>query len=542
MFQQGKPIFNLGLSVLMSITLGSGMSATANAASTDAADDSLSPQVTVSQGTLRGTPADASGILSFKGIPYAQPPVGNLRWKEPQPAAPWSGELDASQYRASCWSASGFGLPDTSAVASEDCLYLNVWSGAKSAKAKLPVMVWIHGGGFQFGSGGSPDTRGEVLAKKGVIVVTLNYRLGVFGYLSRPDLDAESNGHKSGMYGILDQIEALKWVKTNIAAFGGDPDNVTIFGESAGAHAVGFLMASAQAKGLFHKAIGESGAFWESEMKSRKDALAFGAELGEKLSAPTIDKLRGIPARDLHEATNWNLTLPTKFSPLVDGYVLTELPYATFAHGRQNDVPLLVGWNLNEGGAFMSYSFPHATAAEFTQAATKAFGAQHMDEFNKLYPSSTAEQLKQSAQALVGDLTIKNETWTWAKLQQKTGRAPVYVYNFTFTSAFTPSPIHTAEIAYVFKQWVPGPFHKPVQPSAEDLKVADTVQSYWANFAIKGDPNGEGLPQWPKYKGPGSSVIDIGENIQTAPEEGTARFKFLEQFRGKDGLITVGQH
>jgi para-nitrobenzyl esterase len=402
-------------------------------------------------------------------------------------------------------------------------------------------MVWIHEGGFQFGSSAEANTDGAVLAQKGVVVVSLNYRLGVFGYLSRPDLDAESNGQKSGMYGIQDQIAALQWVRDNISAFGGDPSNVTVFGESAGAHAAGLLMSSPLAKGLFHKAIGQSGAFWESEMKSSSQAQAFGMELSTQLGAPTLAALRAVPAQQLQDANAYSLALPTRFSPIVDGYVLPELPYLRFKNGRQNDVPLLAGWNLAEGGAFMGYSFAHDTVQAFTDAATVGFGAANLPRFLQLYPASTVAEATQSAESLVGDLTIKYETWTWANLQQKTGRSPVYLYNFSFTSAFTPVPAHTNEISYVFGNLVPGPFQTTAAPTAQDRALSDTMQSYWTNFARTGNPNGTGLPTWPAYAGAGSQAMQFGNVVQAGTEEGTARFQFLDNFR-VDGVIAVGKH
>lgn len=336
----------------------------------------LDNHVTIASGNLTGNPADASGIVSFKGIPYAAAPVGNLRWKEPQAASKWSGTRDATTFGAKCWAAAAFGGPVSSDGVSEDCLFLNVWSGAKTRGAKLPVMVYIHGGGFQFGTASDVALDGTSLAKKGVLLVTINYRLGVFGHLSRPDLDAESNGHKSGMYGIEDQIAALQWVKENIAAFGGDPANVTVFGESAGAHAIGLLMASPLATGLFQKAIGESGAFWESEhgeMKPYADAQAMGTALGTQLNATTLDQMRAVPAQQLETATNWTFATDpgvTNFSPIVDGYVLPENPYVRFLNGRQNDVPLLAGWNSDEGLAFFNRALPHSTVQAYTDAAT----------------------------------------------------------------------------------------------------------------------------------------------------------------------------
>jgi para-nitrobenzyl esterase len=504
-------------------------------------DSPLDNHATIASGRINGNAADASGVVSFKGIPYATPPVGNLRWKAPQPVAAWSEPRDATKTGPLCWAANIFGGPTVTANRSEDCLTLNVWSGAKTRGAKQPVMVWIHGGGFQFGSGTDESTDGAALAKKGVVVVSLNYRLGVFGYLSRPDLDAESNGQKSGMYGIQDQIAALKWVRDNIGAFGGDPSNVTIFGESAGAHAVGILMSSPLATGLFQKAIGESGAFWESEMKTPTQAQAYGATLSTQVGAPTLAALRAVPALQLQDANTFNLAVPAKFSPFVDGYVLPELPYLRFKNGRQNDVPVLAGWNFAEGGLFMGYSFPHDTVQAFKDAATAGFGAANLAEFLQLYPASTVAEATQSAQTLVGDTTIKYETWTWTTQQQKTGRSPVYLYNFSFTSAYTPVALHTNEISYVFGNLVPGPFQTTAAPTAQDRAVSDTMQTYWTNFARTGNPNGAGVPTWPQYAGAGSLAMQIGTVIQAGPEEGTARFQFLDKFR-LNGVLPVGKH
>ena len=504
----------------------------------------LDNHVTIASGSLVGNPADASGIFSFQGIPYAAAPVGNLRWKEPQPVQPWSGQRSATNSGARCWGAAPFGGPIVTDNVSEDCLFLNVWSGAKTRGAKLPVMVFLHGGGFQFGTTSDSSNYGfpldgTSLSKKGVVLVTLNYRLGVFGFLTRPDLDAESNGHKSGMYGMQDQIAALQWVKSNIAAFGGDPANVTVFGESAGAHATGMLMASPLAAGLFQKAIGESGAFWESvngEMKPYADAQTMGLALGAQFNAPTLDKLRAVPALQLQTATNWTLATDpgvTNFAPMVDGYVLKENPYVTFMNGRQNDVPLLAGWNADEGLAFFNWALPHQTIQAYSDAATAKFGAANLQSFLQAYPANSVDQATQSAQSLVGDLVIKYQTWGWITQQQKTGHSPVYAYNFGQVSAFNPIATHGTEVGYVFGHFAPG----PAAPSAQDLAVSDTMQSYWTNFARTGNPNGAGLPQWPQYTGAGSQAMQIGNVIQAGPEEGTDRFKFLDRFR-VNGIIS----
>jgi para-nitrobenzyl esterase len=511
---------------------------------TDPSAQPLDNQATITTGKLSGNSADASGIVSFKGIPYAAAPVGNLRWKEPQPAASWSGTRDATKFGPKCWAASAFGGPVATDGVNEDCLFLNVWSSAKTRGAKQPVMVWIHGGGFQFGTASDDALDGSSLAGKGVVVVTLNYRLGVFGYLSRPDLDAESGGRKSGMYGLLDQIAALKWVKDNIAAFGGDPGNVTVFGESAGAHAIGLLMSSPLATGLFQKAIGESGAFWESEhgeMKPYADAQTMGVALGKQLNATTIDQLRAVPALQLETATNWTFATDpgvTNYSPIVDGYVLPEHPYVRFMNGRQNDVALLAGWNADEGFAFFGRALPHQTVQAFTDAAAQEFGAANLPAFLQAYPAGSAAEAGRSAQALIGDQVIKYQTWGWVTQQQKTGRAPVYVYHFEQTSPYNAVATHATDVPYVFGNL---PARNGVSPNSQDLAVSATLQSYWTNFARTGDPNGAGLPSWPRYAGAGSQTMRLGAVIQAGAEEGTARFQFLDRFRVA-GLITVTQN
>jgi para-nitrobenzyl esterase len=421
---------------------------------------------------------------------------------------------------------------------------LNVWSGAKTAADKLPVMVWLHGGGFEFASGSDPEYDGASLAKKGVVVVTLNYRLGVFGFLARADLDAESAGHKSGAYGLQDQIAALQWVKKNIAEFGGDASNVTLFGESAGAHAVGLLMASPQAAGLFQKAIGQSGAFWESEagiMKSYAAAQTMGSNLGTQLGQPTatLAQLRAISPLELQTKTDWTfLTNPqvTAYSPIIDGYVVPANPYDRFKSGLQNDVPLLVGWNAMEGKPFANRGLlppfpPGGIAAQFIAAATRKFGTPSMADFQLLYPATTDAQAALSSEMLEGDETISYQTWGWATEQQRTGRSPAYVYNFSYTSAYTPFAQHLAEVNYVFGNLRQDPVFHPGAPAPADQRLSDQMQTYWTNFARSGNPNGTGLPPWPQYAGAGSQTLQIGNVVQAGTEEGTARFRFLDRFR-----------
>ncbi|WP_246649036.1 carboxylesterase/lipase family protein [Bradyrhizobium canariense] len=295
-------------------------------------------------GFVRGGPRDASGVIAFKGIPYAAPPVGPLRWCAPQPPAPWDGVRDARVFGAGCLSA--LENDQRPGPRDEDCLYLNVWTAAKRADEKRPVMVWIHGGGFQFGSSANPATDGNALAVKGVVVVSFNYRLGIFGFLAHPDLDMEA---PSGNYGLQDQLAALRWVKANIAGFGGDPDNVTLFGESAGAMAVGILMASPLAHGLFHKAIGQSGAFWDGKhgpLQGFEEARARGLAFARQRGNGSIAALRSMPADRLNAAAPWSFrTSPvvTAFSPSIDGHVVPDVPARRFLRGEQMHIPLLAG-------------------------------------------------------------------------------------------------------------------------------------------------------------------------------------------------------
>jgi para-nitrobenzyl esterase len=316
------------------------------------------------------------GVLAFKGIPYAAAPAGDLRWRAPQPAAAWSGVRDATQFGARCWSTWDADM-SPGPPRSEDCLSVNVWTAARSATEQRPVMVWIHGGGFQFGSSAERVADGSRLARRGVVVVSMNYRVGVLGFFAHPELDHEG---PSGNYGLQDQFAALRWVQANVAYFGGDPSNVTVFGESAGAHALGILMASPLAAGLMHKAIGQSGAFWDSEfgaLASFDEARARGAAFAERLGATSIAELRTLPPEALTAAAPWNFgTNPTvtAFSPNVDCYVVPEVPAARYVRGEQLHIPLLAGWNAAEFFPFRGFALPHTTAAEFRAAASLSAG------------------------------------------------------------------------------------------------------------------------------------------------------------------------
>ncbi|MBR0756395.1 carboxylesterase family protein [Bradyrhizobium jicamae] len=495
----------------------------------------LGREVRTQSGLVRGHARDANGVLAFKGIPYATPPVGLLRWRTPQPRAPWVGVRDALTFGAGCLSS--LENDHRPGPRSEDCLYLNVWTAATEAHEKRPVMVWIHGGGFQFGSSANPSTDGGRLAAKGVVVVSFNYRLGIFGFLAHPDLDAEA---PSGNYGLRDQLAALRWVKANIAAFGGDPDNVTLFGESAGAMAVGILMASPLAHGLFHKAIGQSGAFWDGRhgpLQSFDEARARGVAFARGQGNASISALRAIRAEQLNAAASWNFKMDhvvSAFSPSIDRHVVPDVPARRFLRGEQMRIPLLAGWNAAEEFPFMAQSLPAQSAQAFRAAAETMFGKERMADFLKVYPSATDAEAKVSAAALTGDTVIGEQVWQWLRLH-RLGGAPVYGYHFSYTSPYTPIASHVTEIPFVFGTLTPQQvIGCAVPPAEEDRALAETMMSYWVNFARCSDPNGSGLPVWPAYE---TDVVQIiGTTIESGANPQAARLRFLGSFR-QDGVL-----
>jgi para-nitrobenzyl esterase len=436
-----------------------------------AADREAAPRAAVREGVLKGSAAE--GIQRFLDIPYAAAPTGDRRWKEPAPPAAWQGERDALEYGPACAQGSPSGKVDF--PTSEDCLTLNVWTPAERTKP-LPVMVWIHGGGHMWGSGREAKLDGTRLAQKGVVLVTINYRLGALGFMAHPELTAESPHHASGNYGILDQIAALKWVRENIASFGGDPGNVTIFGESAGSGAINILQASPLAKGLFHRVIGESTSEMDPDggMVGRQDlhtAEANGTAFGAKLGAPSITALRAVPAEKIVSA-------PVFFWPTEsDGYVLPDIVYNIFAKGEQNDVPTLVGSNSFEGSTLRR---------DWVKP-----GPDEQAEFDGLYAGSR-DALGQSATD-----AVQWQMRVWAALQADKGRSKAWLY--WFDRAWPGKPelgaFHGGEIVYVFKNL--GAEDQPW--TADDRKVSDLTADYWVNFARAGDPNGPGLPAWPAY-------------------------------------------
>ena len=467
---------------------------------------SSGPEVKTDAGKVKGK-SDGS-VRSFLGIPYAAPPVGNLRWKPPAPVAKWKGTRNATAFGSRCMQGAVFSdMVFRDPGISEDCLYLNVWTPAKGASEKLPVMVWIYGGGFVGGATSEPRQEGTNLAKRGVVVVSMNYRLGVFGFFAHPDLAVESGRNSAGNYGLLDQLAALEWVKRNIAAFGGDPGNVTIFGESAGSFSVSALMASPLTKGLIHKAIGESGGAFSSTGLRFEPAAVVGprhAKFGsESLGANTIAELRAVPAQKvLDAAMDASKGGAFRFGPDVDGYFLPDSVPAIFAAGRQNDIPLLAGWNRDEGGLGLGTDKEKPSAASIKALGDKEFNGKG-DEFLKLYPADSDEQAARSTADFAGDRFIAWGTWKWLEAQKATGKQPVYRYRFdqalpldTKREPGSQSAFHSAEIEYVFGQidWKSWVTWRP-----EDRAVSEQMQKYWSNFARSGDPNGPGLPKWPTY-------------------------------------------
>jgi para-nitrobenzyl esterase len=501
----------------------------------------MNAQVTLAAGVVRGVDRDARGVLAFKGIPYAAPPVGPLRWRPPRAPLTWTGVRDATAFGPGCMTSLPPELAELAGPQSEDCLTLNVWTAAASADEKRPVMVWIPGGGFVVGSSALPNYDGGPLAAKGVVLVSFNYRLGVYGFLAHPELDLE--GSASGNFGLQDQIAALTWVRTNIARFGGDPGNVTIFGESAGAMSVGLLTASPLARGLFHKGICQSGAFWDSNhgsISTHTEARARGRALADRVGQGCIVDLRAMSASTLGRETLWTRDRNPQdqaFSPSIDGYVIPDNPAVVFAEGRQADVPLLAGWNEAEGSIFMNLAWPHDGAAQFRAAAAAHFGEHRMDEFLKLYPCGTQAEAATSAIALAGDTIISEQTWEALRLHERFAKSPVFGYYFRFSSPYTPVAAHTVEIDYAFGTLAPhwlGRAEDDPLPGPRDRALSDQMMAYWTNFARGGDPNGAGLPPWPRYRSDHPELMVFDAVTASAPESartGLDRFHFIQSFR-----------
>jgi para-nitrobenzyl esterase len=463
--------------------------------------------VKIDGGQVAGVTTGATTV--YRGVPYAAPPVGDLRWKPPQPVRPWQGVRRAVAFAPACMQ-SGVSMPgETPPATSEDCLYLNLWAPARGARSPLPVIVFIHGGGFTNGAASMPLYWGDRLARRGVIVIDFGYRLGALGFLSTSQLTRESPDRTSGDYALLDQIAVLRWVKINIAAFGGDPSRVTIMGQSAGAMSVSLLVASPLAKGLFSGAIAESGGVFEPVQLAPGWLLENAEKAGDayqaSLGVHSLAELRRLPASRLLGGTIAH--------PVIDSYVLPRSPYQAFVDHLQNDVPTIVGSNEDEARALVDLS--KVRAATFDADIAKAWG-DLPPALIAAYPHATDEEAKTARAAFERDLRFGWDMWTWARLQAADGSQPIHAYHFTQVPPFPPGSVyagwrssHFAELWYVFDHLD----QEPWRWTPFDRALANAMATYWTNFAKTGDPNGPGLPNWPRFAGRGDSTLVLGTPI-----------------------------
>ncbi|HTI06959.1 MAG TPA: carboxylesterase family protein [Puia sp.] len=494
-------------------------------------------QVRIADGALEGV-IETNGIRSFKGIPFAQPPVGDLRFKEPQPVKPWKGVRKANAFGPRAMQLPLFSdMNFRSNGMSEDCLYLNVWTPAKSSGEKLPVLVYFYGGGFVGGDGSEYRYDGESLATKGIVTITVNYRLGIFGFLSHPDLTKESPHQSSGNYGLLDQHAALAWVQKNITAFGGDPRRVTIAGESAGSISVCAQMASPLSKGLFAGAIGESGALLGNIKpvvlaEAEKVGTAFAAKSGKSLA-----ELRLMPATELLAATKMS-----HFPTVIDGYFLPQSPSDIFTAGTQMPVPLLAGWNSAESN-YHGFLGKEAATVEGYEKVVRAVYGDKADQVLSLYKATSEEEVRQAATDLATDRFIAYSTWKWIDLHSRTGGKPVYRYLYAHPRppaagssgdgdampAKEPSmgAGHSWEIEYALGNLKT---NKVYAWTPDDDKVSETMEAYFANFIKRGNPNGEGLSVWTPMQAVGSQVMVIDVQSHPQVEQHADRYQFLSTF------------
>jgi para-nitrobenzyl esterase len=492
----------------------------------------LKEPIAVDGGLITGTPTPqwTYGVRLYRGIPYAAPPVGDLRWRPPQPVVPWQGVKAADHFSPVCMQnptdTEGNAWREGLVSVSEDCLYINVWTPSKSPSDQLPVMVFIYGGGNTRGAASENQYDGAYLAKKGVVFVSFNYRLNVFGFLAHPDLTAESDHHSSGNYALLDQIAALQWIRRNIAQFGGDPNTVMIFGHSAGAANVSSLLASPLAKGLFERALMQSGGNLGKGVPL-SDAEKNGIKFAESLGADSIASLRKMPAEQILKASRAPMGL------IVDGWVLPQDVYSTFSAGKQNDVPVIVG----TVGSDAPGPTPGPTkAADVPAYAAKTFG-DLADQYLKVFPADTDEQAAKSALAFRTNRAEANAR-ILARLQVKTGKSKAYWYIFTHLSPFPEGlewggrpardwgAYHGSEIVYVFDAF-------PLQDWAwrpVDYKLGDIVSTMWTNFVKTGDPNAAGLPKWPAYDPETDILMNFGDNPQAQPAPYKAALDFFAKW------------
>jgi para-nitrobenzyl esterase len=502
------------------------------------------PTVKTANGILRGI--ELSGISMFKGVPYAQPPVGDLRWKEPQPLKNWDGTRKADHFAARAMQLPIYSdMNFRSDGVSEDCLYLNIWTPSKTGNEGLPVLVYFYGGGFTAGDGSEFRYDGESMARRGIVSVTVNYRLGVFGFMAHPELTKESAHHASGNYGLLDQTEALRWVHKNIAVFGGDPDKITIAGESAGSFSVNAQIISPLPRNLFGAAIGESGSLLNIQpTTSLVDAEKIGIQFGNKIGAPSIKELRAMSAEQILQATS---KPGSGYFPVdVDGYFFPQSPIAIYKSAAIARVPLLVGWNSGESGWQSILENAEPTKENYVNAVKKLYPGES-EEILKLYAVNADSDVQAVATALAGDRFIAFGTWRWADLHAKMN-LPVYRYYFTRprpglradinkTSASSidlgekrgtfKSASHSVEIEYALGNL---PTNRVYDWQPDDYLVSSIMQDYFVNFIKTKDPNGTGLPYWPLYQSWQKDPVQyIGVDTRRQPEKNRDRYLYFEK-------------
>ena len=529
------------------------------------------PQVKTAEGILEGK--DLSGIKVFKGVPFAAPPVGNLRWKAPQPAKHWDGVREAKEYGPNPMQEPLFGdMNFGTKVNSEDCLYLNIWTPAKTMKEHLPVLIYFNGGGLMAGSGSEARYAGDAMARKGIISITANYREGIFGFFAHPQLSKETTYKGSGNYGFMDQVAAIKWVKDNIEAFGGDPNRITIVGESAGSMSVSALMASPLCQGLFAQAMGSSGSVMGfKKVLTLKEAEQKGVEMAQKIAAQMvgktdktkgkaskkkapkadIDMLRNLPAEELLKLASVK-SLPAYN---IDGYFFVEQPEETFAKGNQTKVPLLVGGNNQEMTPLAVLMGKQPTVENLKAGAKATFGEENIDELFRLYGITTDKDvLEQPGVNLASDIFLDYSTWKWGNMHKLTSGQPVYRYRYCHPrpamaikgkvaalaggvidakEGEAPAPqdkgaVHSADIEYAMGTL---PTNRIYNWQPADYMISDIFSQYYINFVKTGNPNGLGLPEWPSTNGKAiAPVLQIDENtVVKTDAQMEKRYEFIDQ-------------
>lgn len=499
------------------------------------------PTAQVATGALSGV--STGGVSAFLGVPYAAPPTGPNRWRMPQPAAAWSGVRAADHFGANCWQAitpDGFGPWTAEYVShgavSEDCLFANVWTPAK-AGARLPVLVWIHGGGFNQGSGSVPVYDGAALAQRGIVVVNFNYRMGAFGFLAHPELtrEAAAHGEPTANYGLQDMIAALRWVKANIAAFGGDPDAVTVAGQSAGAMATHDLIASPLAKGLFRRAITESGLPGSAPTAPLAQAEQMGQAFAQAKGAANLADLRALTPEALAASPPGGAP---RFGPVVDGTLLRQDPSQALDAGAFNDTPILAGLNADEGSA-MAAGYGARDAAAYAALLKRLYDGS-ADRFAALYPAADDAQRAEASRAVLRDRGLA-ALWDWSRHRAAHGRQPIYGYLFTHAE---PGPqsgryhaFHSAELAYVFGT-LDYSLGRDFTPA--DRALSERLQGYWVDFIKSGDPNGPGLPRWPRLIPTAPRIMRLDVNPAPQPILSPAKRRAFDAFiagGGKPGIF-----